>query len=84
MVLQTSDDSAVGQEELQFAADVAAYFSKGRQQTAQSVIFTPVRNIRRAGAAGLVTFKNEKFISARPDRVAEIASSVVRAIVNTS
>mmetsp|Transcript_395 Transcript_395/g.1348 ORF Transcript_395/g.1348 Transcript_395/m.1348 type:complete len:130 (+) Transcript_395:1668-2057(+) len=83
VVLHVGGEDAVGEQDLQFAADFAAYFSRGRKQTAQSVIYTRARNIRRAGPAGLVTFRNEKFIDARPDRVADAASALLLEAVST-
>lgn len=69
VVLRT--DQAIQESDVAFAADVAAHFSRGKEEAAQSVLYTRVRNVRRAGAPGLVTFRNEKSTMGIPDRVRE-------------
>ncbi|KAJ8904842.1 hypothetical protein NDN08_001356 [Rhodosorus marinus] len=75
VLLQAGPGDTVGKDEIQLAADLAAYFSRGRKESSQSVIYTRAKNVRRAGAPGLVIYENEKFIFGKPDTVVALVDS---------
>ena len=58
----------VSQEDLQFAADLAAYFSKARQDGKVSVILADPKHISKPRGAplGLVSISKEKTLVGRP------------------
>ena len=58
----------VSQEDLQFAADLAAYFSKARQDGKVSVILADPKHISKPRGAplGLVSVSKEKTLVGRP------------------
>lgn len=64
-------------EDLEFAAALAAFFSKARDGGKVAVTFTRARNVRkpRGAPAGLVTLMSEKVVSVRPDSVASVVAA---------
>ena len=59
-------------EDMQFAADLAAYYSREKLATKALVSYTSPRYVRRApgGHLGMVTLAKEEVMTARPGSVA--------------
>ncbi|MBW4699914.1 MAG: NFACT family protein [Aphanocapsa lilacina HA4352-LM1] len=74
VVLKLPPGQQADPEQIQLAANVAAYFSQARQSAFVPVIYTERRFVRKlkGGRPGLVTFRDEKVIwgnpNALPDR----------------
>lgn len=71
-VVILSRGAAVPESTLEYAAGLAAYYSKARNEGAVDVTWTARKNVRRAGGAtarpGLVTVRNEKVLRVKPNR----------------
>lgn len=67
-VILRSDSLSPAEQDLQEAAFLAAYFSRGRTSGAVSVDFTAVRHVRRqpGGRPGLVFYENQSTLTANP------------------
>lgn len=69
-VVILTNGAAVPQTTLEFAASLAAYYSRARTDGAVDVIYTPRRNVHRVRGAGahpgLVTVREEKVLRVRP------------------
>ena len=67
-LLRVPDGSAPSDADVRFAADLAAFFSKGRNETKAEVIVTRAANVRKPKGArpGQVVVVKEKSIVARP------------------
>lgn len=69
-VIILSNNSAVPQTTLEYAASLAAYFSRARADGAVDVIYTPRKHVHRVrgGSAhpGLVTVRQEQVLRVRP------------------
>jgi predicted ribosome quality control (RQC) complex YloA/Tae2 family protein len=73
VILRKSAGQALDQDEIQWAANVAAYFSRSRASAYVPVIYTERRLVRKlkGGKPGLVTFKEEKVIWGNPHTLPE-------------
>ncbi len=73
VVLRKSAGQTADPEEIQWAANIAAYFSRSRASAYVPVIYTERRCVRKlkGGKPGLVTFKEEKVIWGNPHTLPE-------------
>ncbi|KAA8495110.1 protein YloA [Porphyridium purpureum] len=72
VLLRMSSGDAASAREIEFAASVAAYFSRARDAGDVAVVYCSPKNLRRAGAPGMVTFSNEKQTRGRPMLVRDL------------
>ena len=77
----SSTVSGLPEEDLEFAASLAAFFSKAREGGKVPVTFTRAKNVKKPKGAppGLVTLLSEKVVSARPDSVASVVAMAAAA-----
>ena len=75
--MASSSSSDLPAEDLEFAAALAAFFSKARDGGKVPVTFTRARNVKKPKGAppGLVTLMSEKVVSVRPESVASVVAS---------
>lgn len=68
-VLVRSDIENLSEDTIRAAAQLASYFSKGRDSSSVPVDYTRVRNVKKVPAAhlGFVTYENQKTIYIDPD-----------------
>lgn len=68
-VIIKTDGRDVTDEALDLAARLAAYYSKGRQQTKVEVDYTPRKNLKKVpgGAPGFVIYHTNRSMPAKPD-----------------
>ncbi|MTL67029.1 DUF814 domain-containing protein, partial [Turicibacter sanguinis] len=68
-VLVRSDADELSETTIRTAAQLAAYFSKGRLSSSVPIDYTRVRHVKKIPAAhlGLVTYENQKTIYIDPD-----------------
>lgn len=73
----SSSSETLPAEDLEFAASLAAFFSKAREGGKVPVTFTRARNVKKPRGAppGLVTLMSEKVVSVRPDSVASVVAA---------
>ncbi|CEL99012.1 unnamed protein product [Vitrella brassicaformis CCMP3155] len=66
--------------DVQFAAHVAAYLSKGKNSVQVPVVYTLIRDVKRApgGQLGLVTVRNEKVVWGRPEEGRQVVERAMR------
>lgn len=71
VVLRLGSGQSADPSDLQWAANVAAYYSKARGSTQVPVIYTERRHVRklRGGRPGLVTFQRERVTWGRPEQL---------------
>jgi predicted ribosome quality control (RQC) complex YloA/Tae2 family protein len=67
VVIQT-EGRAVPERTVEWAAGLAAYYSRGREDTRVAVVVVPRRHVRRlkGGRPGQVVFRNERTIRVAP------------------
>lgn len=77
----SAENGGVPDEDLEFAASLAAFFSKAREGGKVPVTFTRAKNVKKPRGAppGLVTLMSERVVSARPDSVASLVASAAAA-----
>lgn len=82
----SSSADALPAEDLEFAASLAAFFSKAREGGRVPVTFTRAKNVKKPRGAppGLVTLMSEKVVSARPDSVASVVAETAAASASAS
>lgn len=68
-VLVRSEEENLSEDTIRAAAQLASYFSKGRDSSSVPVDYTRVRNVKKVPAAhlGFVTYENQKTIYIDPD-----------------
>jgi len=68
-VLVRSESDNLSEDTIRAAAQLASYFSKGRDSSSVPVDYTRVRNVKKVPAAhlGFVTYENQKTIYIDPD-----------------
>lgn len=71
VLLKRRSSGGVPENSLLEAAQIAAYFSRGKNSTKVSVIYTPAKNVRKLpkGKPGQVTVANYQTILVRPEQM---------------
>ena len=69
-LLRLDPGTVASEEDLQFTADLIAYYSKGRQSEQVPVVYTKPKYVYRPKGAspGMVVYKNEDIIWGRPQK----------------
>jgi len=71
VLLRLQPGSIAEEVDLQFAADLAAYFSQARGSEQVPIVYTPPKNVHKPKGSkpGMVVYKQEKVIWGNPHRV---------------
>ena len=74
VVLKVSEAAGADEDDMQAAADLAAYFSRGRGSSAVPVVTTEARHLQRIPGAGpgVVRFRESRVLWGCPDGVAPL------------
>jgi len=72
VLMRMSPGDSAEDEELTFAASVAAYFSRSKTSTQVPVTYTSPQYLKRLGAPGMVSFERESVVYGRPGDVETI------------
>ncbi|MXX09238.1 MAG: DUF814 domain-containing protein [Synechococcus sp. SB0667_bin_8] len=77
VVLKASEATGAAEEDVQTAADLAAYFSRARGNSAVAVVSTETRHLQRIPGAGpgVVRFRESRVLWGHPDAAAPLLQS---------
>ncbi|MCY3653957.1 MAG: NFACT RNA binding domain-containing protein, partial [Cyanobacteria bacterium MAG IRC1_bin_28] len=77
VVLKASEATEAAEEDVQTAADLAAYFSRARGNSAVAVVSTETRHLQRIPGAGpgVVRFRESRVLWGHPDAAAPLLQS---------